>query len=482
MSAPAAAGPSVPAITAPEDRVPLRTKISYGLGGSIDMWGHWLYPNLAYPVFNIFLGLSPQLVGTALMLIRLVDALSDPLFGWLSDNARTRLGRRRPFILVGSVCAGIGLPLLFFVPSGWTGTQLFWWMLVSSLLYIPFVSCFNMPYQSLGNELTPDYHERTSVMSYKMVIQKFFEVAFFIGLPFTNLAVFANATTGRQDILLGVQVFCGLLGALMLVSGLLVFFNVKERYYAGVAARQQEKVSLKESIYETMKCAPFRLKIIAGLCFSLGSSMVGSLGYYATVYHVAGGDTKAGNNWNGLMGAAWMIGGFIGPPVLAAVCRRLGKQPSMLLALGTGFAAYGATWFLYTPALPWLQVLSSGSMAFVAASYYMLDQTIGADIMDYDELNTGKRREGAFSACGSWMNKAGNAFGYFLSGQVLALTGFAADKAVQSPETIFWIRALLAGIPIAGVGLAALFWWRYPLTQQKVAEIRAQLEARRGKV
>jgi GPH family glycoside/pentoside/hexuronide:cation symporter len=462
--------------------VPAGVKIAYGMGGSIDMWGHWLYPNLAYPVFNIFLGLSPQLVGTALMIIRIVDAISDPLFGWLSDNARTRLGRRRPFILVGGLFAALGLPLLFFVPSGWTGTQLFWWMLLSSLVYIPFVSCFNMPYQSLGNELTPDYHERTSVMTFKMVIQKLFEVAFFIGLPFTNLAIFYNAATGKQNILLGVQVFCGILGVLMLASGLLVFFKVKERYYAGVAARQQEKVSLRESIWETLKCRPFRLKLFAGLCFSLGSSMVGSLGYYATVYYVAGGDTKSGNNWNGVMGAAWMTGGFIGPPVLAALCRRLGKRPSMLVACAIGLVVYAATWFLYTPAVPWLQVLSSGSMAFVAASYYMLDQTIGADIMDYDELNTGKRREGAFSACGSWMNKAGNAFGYFLSGQVLGLTGFAAGKAAQSPETIFWIRALLAGIPMAGVCLAAWFMWRLPLTQEKMAGIRAQLEARRGTV
>ena len=111
------------------DRVRAGEKIAYGLGGCVDMWGHWLYANLAYPVFNIFLGLSPQLVGTALMIIRVVDALSDPLFGWLSDNARTKLGRRRPFILVGAIFAGIGLPLLFFVPSGWSGTQLFWWML-----------------------------------------------------------------------------------------------------------------------------------------------------------------------------------------------------------------------------------------------------------------------------------------------------------------------------------------------------------------
>lgn len=470
-----------PDATATEDRVPLKTKVSYGLGGSIDMWGHWLYPNLAYPVFNIFLGLSPQLVGTALMLIRLVDALSDPLFGWISDNARSRWGRRRPFILVGGLCSAIGLPLLFCVPAGWHGDIVFWWMLGTSFLFIPFVSCFNMPYQSLGNELTPDYHERTSVMAVKGMIQKIFEVAFFIGLPFTNLAMFTMAD-GKQNVLFGVQVFCAGLGVLMLFNTLMVFFNVKERYYAGVVTRQTQKVGFKESIYETMKCRPFRLKMFAVLSFSLGTSMIGSLGYYATLYYVAGGDTVSGNNWNGLMGLSYMIGGFIGAPALAWVCRRLGKKPTVLFICGLGAAIYGATWFLYTPALPWLQVFASASIAFTAAGYYMMDQTIGADIMDYDELNTGKRREGAFSACGSWMSKAGNAFGYFISGQVLGLTGFAADKAVQSPETIFWIRAMLAGIPILGLILVAIFMSQYPLTQQKMAEIRAQLEARRGKV
>src|SRR5947207_652045 len=121
--------PAPTPVTLPNDRVPARTKIAYGLGTSVDMWGHWLYPNLAY--------------------------------------------------------------------------------------------------QGLGNELTPDYHERTSVMSYKMVIQKCFEVAFFIGLPFTNLAWFTIAGTGKQNVLLGVQVFCGILGLIMVLNSVLVFFNVK---------------------------------------------------------------------------------------------------------------------------------------------------------------------------------------------------------------------------------------------------------------
>src|SRR4029077_19317441 len=132
-----------------------------GLGTFHDMWGHWLYHTLAYAVFNIFLGVSPALIGTALIFNRLWDAFSDPLFGWWSDNARTRFGRRRPFILVGGVLAGLMLPVLFLAPRGLIENQYFWFMILSSGVYIPVMSCFNMAFQSLGSEMTPDYHERT---------------------------------------------------------------------------------------------------------------------------------------------------------------------------------------------------------------------------------------------------------------------------------------------------------------------------------
>jgi glycoside/pentoside/hexuronide:cation symporter, GPH family len=95
---------------APRDRVPVSQKIGYGVGIWIDMWGHWHYPNFAGLVFNIFLGVNPILVGIAVVLNRVFDAVSDPLFGWLSDNTRTRWGRRRPYMLVGAVLAGLGLP------------------------------------------------------------------------------------------------------------------------------------------------------------------------------------------------------------------------------------------------------------------------------------------------------------------------------------------------------------------------------------
>src|ERR1044071_2888805 len=92
-----------PTVTAPEDRVPLVQKIVYGFGTCHDLWGHWLYPSIALSVFNIHLGVPIALVTTALMLNRVFDALTDPLFGRMSDNTRTRFGRRRPYLLIGGV-------------------------------------------------------------------------------------------------------------------------------------------------------------------------------------------------------------------------------------------------------------------------------------------------------------------------------------------------------------------------------------------
>ena len=107
---------------------------------------------------------------------------------------------------------------------------------------------------------------------------------------------------------------------------------------------------------------------------------------------------------------------------------------------------------------------------------------MGADVMDYDELECGRRREGSFSACSSWINKfamaIGAGFGFFF----LEWIGFDSKVAIQTPHTIFMVRFLLASIPIVGLFLAMVALARFPLSQQKMAEIRAQLEARRGKV
>jgi GPH family glycoside/pentoside/hexuronide:cation symporter len=160
----------------------------------------------------------------------------------------------------------------------------------------------------------------------------------------------------------------------------------------------------------------------------------------------------------------------------------LEKRKAVIVAAVIGIFGYGGSWFLYTPLIPWLQTVASGLMGLSAAGLWMLHSSIGADIIDYDELNTGKRREGSFTGCSSYILKLGNSLGGLLAGSVLKFAHFDHSLAVQTPQTIFWIRAMLAGIPVLGLIFVIFFITRVHLTKQKCAEIRCALEARRGVV
>jgi len=540
MSEPAPSAPSAqPHRTAPEDKVPVMQKVAYGLGTTLDMWGNWLYPGLIWIVFNIALGVPPWLVSTALMLNRLFDAVSDPLFGWLSDNTRTRWGRRRPYILVGSIAAGICLPCLVWVSPGWGSMTIFgtvipnyfWYMVASSAFYITIVSCFNVPWQSLGAELTPDLHERTSVFTYKTALQKLPEIGLFAGAAFSTSTAWAGATKenaverlglmferalswfgdvfgalvsldfarlgpllgnafgwatpteGEVNKILGAQVYTILLGSIMILVGLFVFFVVKERYYHVVIQRKQEKIRIRETIWEVLKCRPFRANLAMAFAYAMGTAMVGTLGYYATVYYVCKGNVSEGSVWNFWMGASNSMLGLVGVAFFAIISHRLGKRGAMALVQAAAIVVFISTWWLYTPDVVWLQMFASGLIAFTGAGFWMLYGSIGADIIDYDELEYGKRREGAFTACGSWIMKVGQAVGIGASGFVLSATGFDASLgANQSAEAIWNIRFYLAAIPVIGLVIALVMLARFTLTQQRSLEIRAALEARRGKV
>jgi GPH family glycoside/pentoside/hexuronide:cation symporter len=462
-------------------RLPMRQKVGFGLGAFLDMWGHHLYPSLAFHVFNIFLGVAPGLISTVQMIKIFIDAASDAVFGWISDNTRTRYGRRRPFILVGGVLAGIGLPLMFAVGKGWTNTEYFIFMLVSMVIYVPVMSCFNMPWVSLGSEMTPDYHERTTVMAVRNAIQKLPELAMFFAAQFTTLAFFHDAN-GKPDILRGAQVYCAILGAIMVAVSIAIFLLVRERYYEKLVSRTQTHIPLADTLWRTLRCKPFRHVLLMALAYGIGTAMVGALGYYATVYYVCQGDIVLATKWNTAMGLAGMAFGFAGIPFFWWIARRWGKRVGLAAVLFLAICAFIGDWWLYDPARPYLQLFACGFVAFTGAGFWTLYGATIGDVVDFDEMQTGQRREGSFSACQSWITKVGIALGVGASGWILQFTGFDSKQAIQSPEAIFWIRILLSGIPVIGLVLALIAILRFPLTEKRMLEIRGKLEATRGQV
>jgi GPH family glycoside/pentoside/hexuronide:cation symporter len=216
--------------------------------------------------------------------------------------------------------------------------------------------------------------------------------------------------------------------------------------------------------------------------YNMGLSMVGTLGLALTIYYVCNSNTSVGNSWNFRMGVSGMVFGFLGIPVFAFIAHKLGKRHAMMCVLGSGILIFAASWWLYTPKIVWLQVFASGLNAFIGAGYWTLSGSIGADVMDYDELEGGRRREGSFVACGSWINKVGMAIGAGVSFFILGWIGFDSSLPQQTDHTITMIRVLFLAIPIAGLAFSMISLTRFPLTHEKMMEIRTALEARRGKV
>jgi GPH family glycoside/pentoside/hexuronide:cation symporter len=329
--------------------------------------------------------------------------------------------------------------------------------------------------------MTPDYHERTSVMSIKNAIQKLPELAMFVAAQFTTLAYFHDAQ-GKANILLGAQVYTAILGAIMVAISLAMFFLVKERYYEKVVVTQTFKVPFRDTLYRTLRNRPFRMLLGTMLAYGLATAMVGLLGYYTTLYYVCGGDVARGTQWNSAMGVSGMVMGLAGIPFAAWLARHWGKRNALIVILSLAVCAFIGDWFFYNPALPWLQLLASGCVAFTGAGFWTIYGSAMADVIDHDELESGQRREGSFAACQSWISKLGLALGNGASGWILQFTGFDAKLPVQGEQSIFMIRVLLSAIPVLGLLIALVVVARFALSEARVHEIRFALELRRGTV
>jgi GPH family glycoside/pentoside/hexuronide:cation symporter len=457
-----------------------REKAAYALGGTVDIFGHWLYFGLMQPVFVGFLHLSPALLGLAQAAARLTDVFSDSYFGWRSDNTRTRWGRRRPYVLVGSLLAGAVLPILFAASRTWSVSTLFWFVLLTACGYAPILSCYNMPYQSLGAELTPDTDERTLVMSWRGFVQTLAGVANAWAWWFAARPWFADAD-GRTNLARGAMWAGVLAGAVMVVAGIGTVGFVRERYYP--LARAQERIGFWTMTRQAFGCRPFRLLLLVLVLFAVPTSTVGAFGWYVLTYHVLAGDPGAAALYGGLAGTSYSVLGAAFIPCAVWLARRIGKARALRWALAAGSVVLASSFVLYTPTAPLLSALCHGLFGVVSSGvFWVLLPSMLADVIDHDELETGARREGIYASILSYVLKLGTTFTLLIIGPLIELTGFDAHRLVQAPPTVLGLRLLFAVVPATAALLAALALRRYPLSREVMIEIRARLEAKRGGV
>lgn len=479
--------------TAPEDRIPLRSKLAYGLGAFVnnllaDSIGRMVI------VLNLGLGMNPALVGLLTALPRLTDAITDPLMGYISDNTRSRWGRRRPYIFAGAICVGVAFALLWQLPEGRSENYYFWYFLVGSFVFYLAYTIFVTPWVALGYELTPDYHERTRLMG----VQNFVGYSAYLITPYVllimnNQRLFDGMVDGAAGLAIGIAVA-------VIALGIIPALVLRERFGqradedgtdvavqpqapSALAAIKKNVLGFLGGFATTLKFKPF-LKLCAAtfLVFN-GFIFISSFQSYVIIYHVFGGDTVAGAEYVGHAGLVQNFSGLFVIAFAAWLGTQIGKRRAFFVTTGVSMLGYALKWVCYTPDAPWLMFIPAPLMAFGLSGLFTLMPSMIADVVDMDELHTHERREGMYGSIFWWVVKLGMAVAIAGGGFLLNATGFdVALGAEQSPRTLVLIRLADALIPVIASAIAIWAIASYTITEEKALEVRAQLEARRGSV
>ncbi|MBD3236284.1 MAG: MFS transporter [Candidatus Eisenbacteria bacterium] len=482
--------PAVSHRTAPEDRVSLTHRVVYGAGAFVNNILAAASGGMMI-VLNLGLGMNPALVGLLGALPRLTDAFTDPLMGYISDNTRTRWGRRRPFIFFGVMAAGLFFILLWQLPRGQSETFYFVYFLLGSILFYLGYTVFATPWVALGYELTPDYHERTRLMGTQNFLG---QLAYVISPWFlwfmTNESLFPDQITGARWLAVLVAVVAiglGILPAIFLRERMQTIAASEAardapKPDAGGTGRLQGVKDFFRGFGITLSSRPFLKLCIATFLVFNGFMLISSFQFYVIIYYVCGGDQALGAEYAGYAGTVTAVSTFVVVIIATWLGTRLGKRRAFFISTGCSMLGYALKWVCYNPDYPLLVVLPAPLLAFGLGGLFTLMPSMVADVVDTDELKTHHRREGMFGSIFWWTVKLGMAAALAGGGYLLNATGFdVALGGAQTDRAILLMRLCDAGIPIVTSAIAIWAVASYPITEERANEVRAELERRRGK-
>jgi GPH family glycoside/pentoside/hexuronide:cation symporter len=362
---------------------------------------------------------------------------------------------------------------LWWFPRQATEHGLFLHLLIVSLAFYVAHSLFAMPLAGLTLEATDDYHERTRLIGIMQTFGFAFQILSQWLFPLTQSSAF-------PDTLSGLRWVTGGCAGVFLVAGLVPIFLCRERHYKRVAAHQP-KLPLFASLRVVSQNRPFLTLLAARFVVSFSYNIVSMLAFYMNVYYVFGGDVKGSAIAFGFVGSAYHVAAILASLALYPwLTKRLGKKRVFQLAAGVLMLGCLSKLVLYQPGQPWLQLLVTGANGLSSSGMALMAGAMLGDIADYDEWQTGLRREGLFASVLSWFDKAGMSFGALLGGFVLVWIGFNAKLGAQTPRTLELMKFSYFLAPFLGALIALFLIKRYELSEAKAYEIKQALALRRA--
>ncbi|WP_430408683.1 MFS transporter [Kordia sp.] len=462
-------------------------KIAFGFG----MLANQMFP-AALGIFMVVLvqnlGFPGWMWGIIYFFPRIFDSFTDPIMGFISDNTKSKWGRRRQYVFIGAIVMGISFAIMWqlYVDSG-VDYNFVYFMFWSFIFYLG-LTIFSVPYVAMGYEMSDDFHERTSIMATAQWIGQWAWVI----APWFWVIMYMNGDDGwfetAEEATRTLAIWVGII--LMFIAMIPALFikskSTVDEDYADLSLRNM-KGSFNEIILgfkEALKIKPFRKLCISTFLIFNAFNTVATFTFFIIVYQLFNGDANAANAgyWPSLFGCLGALSTtFIVIPVVTWMSKKLGKKNAFIWSQGISLIGYVLLWFLLIPGKPYMFIFALPFFSFGIGSLFTLMMSMTSDVIDLDELNTGKRREGIFGAIYWWMVKFGFAIAGALSGVILTIIGFEEGVAATDQEgAIIGLRAFFSGLPIVGTLIAMYVMRDYDITEEKALEISAKLARRKN--
>ena len=464
--------------------VPLKHKIAFGIG----MLGNQMFP-AALGIFMVVLiqnlGFNPLLYGVIAFVPRLVDAITDPLMGFISDNTKSKWGKRRQYVFIGAILTGLSFIAMWQLYSENGIVFNFSYFLTLSLLFYLGITIFSIPFVAMGYEMSDDFHERTRIMAISQFIGQFaWVVAPWIWVIIYDPNLFDSAESATRQLAVIIGIAC----MLFAVTPAL-FINSKSTLDdKNLIPLTRENIGKSfKNIFvifnDAFKNIPFRKLCIATFLVFNSFQTIAAFSFFIIVYYLFNGDAGAAGVWPTLHGSIGAIcTSFVVIPILSVMAQKIGKKNTFVISQGVSIIGYILFWFLFIPGKPYMFLFALPFFSFGIGGLFTLMMSMTADVCDLDELENGlPRKEGSFGAIYWWMVKLGTAIAGLFSGLILYYVGFEAGASIQSDGAMNGLRFFYSAIPIAGT-LGAIYVMKdYDIDEERAEEIKKELQIRNSR-
>ncbi len=449
------------------DKLSFWTKFKFGIGdfGMSAVTALIQFFMLFY--YTDVVGIDPGIAGTAILVGKLTwDMVNDILFGYLEDKTQSKWGRRRPYLILCPIPLALSFWLLLSLPSGMSNLAGFFAIILTFILFDTFHTLITTAYYAMTAELTTDYDERTSISTYRMI---FNVIGYILGAGITTmLADMISKSSGISNreawSCVGI-IFGGVAAVTVLIPGLFV------RNTPAVESTPTKMPPMK-AILGTLKNKPFVHYMVISAIMSTAFTLVTTMLPYYLVYQMDMGATQS----IVMLAMLGTLAIFLVP--CAKVSSRIGKAKTYALGITIACCALIVAFFLPGTAKVLMMIIAVvAGIGF--SSQWVCPHSMVPDVIEYDELMTGERREGIYYGMNGMVGKITGALGSAICGWGLSITGYV-ENAVQTPAALMGIRAMFALLPAILLLICVPLLMKYPITRETHAEVVRKLEERRA--